>query len=295
MTAITRRLKHVRESVPMAVEQGTSSERVLEARERYVARGIATPPIVVARAEGARVEDVDGQELHRLRRRPGLPEHGSWLPACRGRDARADRHLPPPVLHGRHLRAVHRGLPPTLGALPMLGRGPEEPPAVERCGGCRKRGQDRARSNWPARRRGLRERVPWPHAPDDDDDAQGDVQARTSARSRPRSTARPAPIRTAECPRTTPSKRSQPCSSSTRSRASSWNRSRARAASSSCPRTSPVGSGTSAPSRASCTWTTRCNREWAAPDRSGRSSTTAWSRTCSSRASRSVAASLWRR
>ncbi|MEP6909870.1 MAG: aspartate aminotransferase family protein [Actinomycetota bacterium] len=45
----------------MAVEQGTSSERVLKARERYVPRGIATPPIVVARAEGARVEDVDGR------------------------------------------------------------------------------------------------------------------------------------------------------------------------------------------------------------------------------------------
>ena len=34
----------------MAVEQSTSSERVLAARERYVPRGIATPPIVVARA-----------------------------------------------------------------------------------------------------------------------------------------------------------------------------------------------------------------------------------------------------
>ena len=45
----------------MAVEQGTSSEQVLAARERYVARGIATPRIVVARAEGARVEDVDGR------------------------------------------------------------------------------------------------------------------------------------------------------------------------------------------------------------------------------------------
>ena len=45
----------------MAVEQGTSSERVLAAREQYVPRGIATPPIVVARAEGARVEDVDGR------------------------------------------------------------------------------------------------------------------------------------------------------------------------------------------------------------------------------------------
>ena len=45
----------------MAVEQGTSSERVLAARGQYVPRGIATPPIVVARAKGARVEDVDGR------------------------------------------------------------------------------------------------------------------------------------------------------------------------------------------------------------------------------------------
>ena len=45
----------------MAVEQGTSSQRVIAARERYVARGIATTPLVVARAEGARIEDVDGK------------------------------------------------------------------------------------------------------------------------------------------------------------------------------------------------------------------------------------------
>jgi 4-aminobutyrate aminotransferase len=45
----------------VAVEQGTSSERILAAREQYVPRGISTPPIVVAKAEGARVEDVDGR------------------------------------------------------------------------------------------------------------------------------------------------------------------------------------------------------------------------------------------
>ena len=44
----------------MAVEQGAASQRVIDARERYVARGIATTPVVVARAEGARVEDIDG-------------------------------------------------------------------------------------------------------------------------------------------------------------------------------------------------------------------------------------------
>ena len=33
----------------------------MEARERYVAAGVATPPLVVTRAEGARIEDVDGR------------------------------------------------------------------------------------------------------------------------------------------------------------------------------------------------------------------------------------------
>jgi 4-aminobutyrate aminotransferase len=62
MTAITGRFNQSAcDNRSMAVEQGTSSERVLAARERYVARGIATPPIVVARAEGARVEDVEGR------------------------------------------------------------------------------------------------------------------------------------------------------------------------------------------------------------------------------------------
>ncbi len=43
----------------MAIEQQTASERVLAGRERYVPRGIATTPLVVARAEGARLVDVD--------------------------------------------------------------------------------------------------------------------------------------------------------------------------------------------------------------------------------------------
>jgi 4-aminobutyrate aminotransferase len=48
----------------MSVEQRASAaERVLAARERYVARGVATPSLVVARAEGARVWDVDGREF----------------------------------------------------------------------------------------------------------------------------------------------------------------------------------------------------------------------------------------
>src|SRR5437764_9616764 len=46
----------------MAVEQRTRSDEVVAARERYVARGVATTPLVVARAEGARIWDVDGRE-----------------------------------------------------------------------------------------------------------------------------------------------------------------------------------------------------------------------------------------
>jgi 4-aminobutyrate aminotransferase len=46
----------------VATTQETASERVGAARERWVARGIATPPLVVERAEGARLWDVDGRE-----------------------------------------------------------------------------------------------------------------------------------------------------------------------------------------------------------------------------------------
>jgi 4-aminobutyrate aminotransferase / (S)-3-amino-2-methylpropionate transaminase / 5-aminovalerate transaminase len=46
----------------MTTSARTESERVVAARERYVTRGVATPPLVVARAEGARIWDVDGRE-----------------------------------------------------------------------------------------------------------------------------------------------------------------------------------------------------------------------------------------
>jgi 4-aminobutyrate aminotransferase / (S)-3-amino-2-methylpropionate transaminase / 5-aminovalerate transaminase len=46
----------------MAVEQRTDSQRIAAAREQHVARGVATTPLVVARAEGARIWDVDGRE-----------------------------------------------------------------------------------------------------------------------------------------------------------------------------------------------------------------------------------------
>jgi len=44
-------------------ERASAAEKVLAARERYVARGVSTPSLVVDRAEGARVWDVDGREF----------------------------------------------------------------------------------------------------------------------------------------------------------------------------------------------------------------------------------------
>jgi 4-aminobutyrate aminotransferase / (S)-3-amino-2-methylpropionate transaminase / 5-aminovalerate transaminase len=46
----------------MATEARTETERIVAQRERYVASGVATTPLVVARAEGARIWDVDGRE-----------------------------------------------------------------------------------------------------------------------------------------------------------------------------------------------------------------------------------------
>lgn len=45
----------------MATREQTQTDRVIADRERYVARGVNTPPLVVARALGARIEDVDGR------------------------------------------------------------------------------------------------------------------------------------------------------------------------------------------------------------------------------------------
>jgi 4-aminobutyrate aminotransferase len=46
----------------VAIQPEIEAARVLEARERFVPRGISTTPLVVARAEGARIWDVDGRE-----------------------------------------------------------------------------------------------------------------------------------------------------------------------------------------------------------------------------------------
>jgi 4-aminobutyrate aminotransferase len=66
----------------MAVEQRTESERILAGREQYVPRGIATTPIVVAHAEGARVEDVDGKTYIDFAGGLGCQNTGHGLPSA---------------------------------------------------------------------------------------------------------------------------------------------------------------------------------------------------------------------
>jgi 4-aminobutyrate aminotransferase/(S)-3-amino-2-methylpropionate transaminase len=46
----------------MHLDEQTSTESVLQARDRYVPRGISTPHLVVTRAWGARIWDADGRE-----------------------------------------------------------------------------------------------------------------------------------------------------------------------------------------------------------------------------------------
>jgi len=66
----------------------------MDARERYVAAGVATPPLVVARAEGARVEDVDGNSYIDFAGGLGCQNTGHGLPAAVAAiHEQADRYL----------------------------------------------------------------------------------------------------------------------------------------------------------------------------------------------------------
>ena len=65
----------------MSLQERNSTEQVQEGRERYVARGISTPPLVVSRAEGARVWDADGREYVDFAGGLGCANLGHSLPA----------------------------------------------------------------------------------------------------------------------------------------------------------------------------------------------------------------------
>src|SRR5919201_5371336 len=65
----------------MALRERSATDRVLAARERYVAAGVATPPLVVERAQGARIWDADGREYVDFAGGLGCQNAGHGLPA----------------------------------------------------------------------------------------------------------------------------------------------------------------------------------------------------------------------
>jgi 4-aminobutyrate aminotransferase/(S)-3-amino-2-methylpropionate transaminase len=79
-------------SVSSSVEQLAESARVVAERERFVARGVATTPLVVARAEGARVWDVDGREYIDFAGGLGCQNTGHGFAAAAIRE-QVDRYL----------------------------------------------------------------------------------------------------------------------------------------------------------------------------------------------------------
>jgi 4-aminobutyrate aminotransferase len=66
----------------MSVRERSATDAVQEARGRYVAAGVATPPLVVGRAEGARIEDVDGRSYIDFAGGLGCQNAGHGLPAA---------------------------------------------------------------------------------------------------------------------------------------------------------------------------------------------------------------------
>jgi 4-aminobutyrate aminotransferase len=78
----------------MSLRELTGTERLLELRERYIPRGLSTPPIVVAHAKGAIVEDVDGRRFLDFAGGLGCQNTGHNLPAAvEAIHAQVDRYL----------------------------------------------------------------------------------------------------------------------------------------------------------------------------------------------------------
>jgi 4-aminobutyrate aminotransferase / (S)-3-amino-2-methylpropionate transaminase / 5-aminovalerate transaminase len=65
----------------MSLRERSATDRVQADRERYVAAGVATTPLVVGRAEGARIWDVDGREYIDFAGGLGCQNAGHGLPA----------------------------------------------------------------------------------------------------------------------------------------------------------------------------------------------------------------------
>ncbi len=280
----------------MAVEPTTGAEtaRLSEARERYVA-GRRRDERVVRRARPRRDDRRRRRSrVHRLRRRHRRAERRTH-PRAGGRgDPRAGGALPAPVLLGRDVRAVRRGVPAHLRA--ASGHVRDEGPAAElRRRGRRERGQDRPLRDRARRDRLLRPGVPRPHAAHDDADLEGHAVQEglraVRARGVPRGLAVALPRdRHRRGARVGAQAVQEPGRSAARWPRSSTSPCRARADSSRRPRDSSKGSRRSAASTGSCTSTTRCSRGWVAPARCSPSTTSTASSPISSSGARASAA-----
>jgi 4-aminobutyrate aminotransferase / (S)-3-amino-2-methylpropionate transaminase / 5-aminovalerate transaminase len=90
------RTLRIRRAQPLivATTQQVETERILAERDRYVARGVATPKLVVARAHGATVEDVDGRTYVDFAGGLGCQNTGHGLPpAIAAMHEQIDRYL----------------------------------------------------------------------------------------------------------------------------------------------------------------------------------------------------------
>jgi 4-aminobutyrate aminotransferase len=78
----------------MATQEQTATQRVIDARRRHVARGVNTTPLVVAHAEGARIEDVDGKSYIDFAGGLGCQNLGhGYGPAVEAMRAQLDQYL----------------------------------------------------------------------------------------------------------------------------------------------------------------------------------------------------------
>jgi 4-aminobutyrate aminotransferase len=66
----------------MATQERSATDELLKVRARYVAAGVSTPPLVIARAEGARIEDADGNTYIDFAGGLGCQNTGHRLPAA---------------------------------------------------------------------------------------------------------------------------------------------------------------------------------------------------------------------
>ena len=253
-------------------QERTASER-LEEKERYVPRGISAPPLVVDRAEGARIWDVDGEDLHRLRRWARVLQHGARAAGRRRGHPRAGGPLPSPVPSSA---CTSRTSTCRRSPSSSRRRGAEDAARQLRRRGARERGQDRARLHRPPGRRRLRARLPRPHAAHDDDDEQARLQEGHGA-VRPEVYRAPGPY---PYRGSTPRRRSAASRNALqerrRSRVGRLRRARAGTGRGRVHRDAgglSCSAGECATGTGSSTSTTRCSRASAAPARSSRSST----------------------